>query len=136
MIPAQFDYHSPGSLEEALSLLEQFGDDAKILAGGHSLIPAMRFRLAMPENLVDINGLGAVTVEPEMGRDGVHARGNGAGSGFGHDVLRISDRDGPGGSVRNSVRLYADPVFGPSRRDEPTGRRRASVSAAARRLRS
>ena len=57
MIPAQFDYHSPGSLEEALSLLEQLGDEAKILAGGHSLIPAMRFRLAMPENLVDINGL-------------------------------------------------------------------------------
>lgn len=57
MIPAQFDYHSPGSLAEALALLEQFGDEAKILAGGHSLIPAMRFRLAMPENLVDINGL-------------------------------------------------------------------------------
>ena len=57
MIPAQFDYHSPGSLEEALSLLEQLGDEAKILAGGHSLIPAMRFRLAMPENLVDINGV-------------------------------------------------------------------------------
>jgi len=57
VIPAQFDYHSPGSLEEALSLLEQLGDEAKILAGGHSLIPAMRFRLAMPENLVDINGL-------------------------------------------------------------------------------
>ena len=57
MIPAQFDYHSPGSLAEALALLEQYGDEAKILAGGHSLIPAMRFRLAMPENLVDINGL-------------------------------------------------------------------------------
>lgn len=57
MIPAQFDYHFPGSLEEAVALLEQFGDEAKILAGGHSLIPAMRFRLAMPENLVDINGI-------------------------------------------------------------------------------
>ena len=57
MIPAQFDYHLPGSLEEAVALLEQLGDQAKILAGGHSLIPAMRFRLAMPENLVDINGI-------------------------------------------------------------------------------
>lgn len=57
MIPPQFDYHSPGSLEEAVSLLDRLGDQAKILAGGHSLIPAMRFRLAMPENLVDINGL-------------------------------------------------------------------------------
>lgn len=57
MIPAQFDYHRPGSLAEAIALLERLGDDAKILAGGHSLIPAMRFRLAAPENLVDINGI-------------------------------------------------------------------------------
>jgi carbon-monoxide dehydrogenase medium subunit len=57
VIPAPFDYHSPGSLEEAVALLERLGDEAKILAGGHSLIPAMRFRLAMPENLVDINGI-------------------------------------------------------------------------------
>lgn len=57
MIPGAFDYHSPSSLDEALTLLAQHGDRAKILAGGQSLIPAMRFRLALPENLIDINGL-------------------------------------------------------------------------------
>ncbi len=57
MIPADFDYHAPKSLEEAVALLDQHGDRAKILAGGQSLIPAMRFRLAVPEILIDINGL-------------------------------------------------------------------------------
>jgi len=55
MIPGEFDYFSPNTLQEAVSLLEQHGDDAKILAGGQSLIPAMRFRLALPEVLIDIN---------------------------------------------------------------------------------
>ncbi len=55
MIPAAFDYHLPTSLDEAVSLLVQYGDEAKILAGGQSLIPAMRYRLAQPEILVDIN---------------------------------------------------------------------------------
>lgn len=57
MIPGVFDYHSPRSLDEALSLLQQHAGDAKILAGGQSLIPAMRFRLAMPSILIDINRL-------------------------------------------------------------------------------
>lgn len=55
MIPGAFEYHAPTSLEEAVSLLAQHGDEAKILAGGHSLVPAMRFRLAVPERLIDIN---------------------------------------------------------------------------------
>src|SRR5207249_8929831 len=53
MIPAQFDYAAPSSLDEALSLLTQ-NEDAKILAGGHSLIPAMKLRLAAPPMLIDI----------------------------------------------------------------------------------
>jgi carbon-monoxide dehydrogenase medium subunit len=57
MIPAAFDYHAPTSLEEAIALLQQHAGAAKVLAGGQSLIPAMRFRLAMPEVLVDINGI-------------------------------------------------------------------------------
>lgn len=57
MIPAQFDYHSPGSLHEAVSLLRQHGYSAKILAGGQSLIPAMRFRLSSPGILIDLNGV-------------------------------------------------------------------------------
>ncbi|MBX2818072.1 MAG: xanthine dehydrogenase family protein subunit M [Rhodothermaceae bacterium] len=57
MIPPAFDYHAPQTLEEALSLLDEYGDDAKILSGGHSLIPMMKLRLAQPEHIVDINAL-------------------------------------------------------------------------------
>jgi len=57
MIPGSFDYHSPTSLDEAIQLLSELGEDAKILAGGHSLIPMMKLRLAEPTHLVDINGL-------------------------------------------------------------------------------
>jgi aerobic carbon-monoxide dehydrogenase medium subunit len=53
MIPAAFDYHAPSSLEEALRLLGE-ADDAKVLAGGQSLIPVMRLRLAAPETVVDL----------------------------------------------------------------------------------
>ena len=55
MIPGPFNYLAPTSLDEAVALLAEHGDDTKILAGGHSLIPAMRFRLASPEILIDIN---------------------------------------------------------------------------------
>jgi len=54
MVPAQFDYLTPATIDEALALLAQHADDAKILAGGHSLIPAMKLRLAMPSVLIDI----------------------------------------------------------------------------------
>ena len=54
MIPAQFDYQAPATLEEAVLLLASDPDGAKILAGGHSLIPAMKLRLAQPQLLVDI----------------------------------------------------------------------------------
>jgi carbon-monoxide dehydrogenase medium subunit len=54
MIPAQFDYAAPATLDEALALLAERPDDAKILAGGHSLIPAMKLRLAQPALLIDI----------------------------------------------------------------------------------
>ena len=67
MIPAAFDYHSPQSLDEALSLLKQHGGDAKILAGGQSLIPAMRFRLAVPAILIDINRLNDLRYVEERG---------------------------------------------------------------------
>jgi len=54
MIPAQFDYVAPQTLDEAISLLAKNPDEAKILAGGHSLIPAMKLRLAMPQMLIDL----------------------------------------------------------------------------------
>ena len=55
MKPAPFDYFSPATVEEALALLDEHGGDAKPLAGGQSLIPAMNFRLARPAVLVDLN---------------------------------------------------------------------------------
>ncbi len=55
MIPGSFDYVVANSVPEAVALLEQHGDEAKILAGGHSLIPVLRFRLASPSLLIDIN---------------------------------------------------------------------------------
>lgn len=54
MIPAAFDYVRAGSAEEAISLIGEHGDEAKFLAGGHSLLPAMKLRLAQPTVLVDI----------------------------------------------------------------------------------
>jgi carbon-monoxide dehydrogenase medium subunit len=57
VIPAAFDYVRAGSADEALSLLAEHGDDAKLLAGGHSLLPLMKLRLAVPGVLVDIGRL-------------------------------------------------------------------------------
>lgn len=57
MKPAAFAYHRPHSVVEALELLDHYQDDAKVLAGGQSLVPVMNFRLAAPEHLVDVNGL-------------------------------------------------------------------------------
>lgn len=58
MIPAAFDYVRAGSVDEAISLIGQHGDDAKFIAGGHSLLPLMKLRLAQPSVLVDIGRLG------------------------------------------------------------------------------
>jgi len=57
MKPAVFDYHAPGTVDEALGLLAQYGGDAKPLAGGQSLVPTMNFRLAQPAALIDLNGI-------------------------------------------------------------------------------
>jgi len=54
MIPAPFDYHAPGSLAEAIGLLQQHGDEAKVLSGGQSLLPLLKLRLASAAHLVDI----------------------------------------------------------------------------------
>ena len=57
MIPPAFDYHAPRSVGEAVTLLASLGDEAKLLAGGHSLLPLMKLRLAAPGTLVDIGRL-------------------------------------------------------------------------------
>jgi len=55
MIPASFDYHAPKSVDEAIALLTQHGAEAKVLAGGHSLLPMMKLRFAQPGHLIDLN---------------------------------------------------------------------------------
>ncbi len=57
MYPSAFSYHTPASVEEAVSLLQEHGMDAKLLAGGHSLLPTMKLRLATPAHVVDMKGL-------------------------------------------------------------------------------
>lgn len=57
MIAQSFQYASPGTLAEAISMLNKYGEDAKVLSGGHSLIPMMKLRFANPEWLIDINGI-------------------------------------------------------------------------------
>ena len=81
MIPPGFDYHAPRSVADAIRLLGQLGSDAKLLAGGHSLLPMMKLRFAQPAHLIDLNRIdalrgireegativiGAMTVENEL----------------------------------------------------------------------
>ncbi len=66
MIPGAFDYVAAHSLEEAVAALAEHGEDSKILAGGQSLIPAMRFRLAQPTVLIDINHIDGLNYLHEM----------------------------------------------------------------------
>lgn len=54
MIPCEFEYHAPKTVPDALGLLDQFGDEAKLLAGGHSLLPMMKLRFAQPAHLIDL----------------------------------------------------------------------------------
>ncbi len=60
-LPAAFDYHPATSLDEALALLQQYGDDAKLLAGGHSLLPMMKLRLAQPAHIVDLGKISGLS---------------------------------------------------------------------------
>ena len=69
MKPAKFDYHDPTTLDEALDLLAQFGDQARPLAGGQSLVPLMNFRLIRPAHLIDLNGVEELScLEADDGR--------------------------------------------------------------------
>jgi aerobic carbon-monoxide dehydrogenase medium subunit len=67
MYPASFEYFAPTTLDEALALLDEHGDEAKVLAGGQSLIPLMKLRFASPRVLVDINGVSGLGDLQEQG---------------------------------------------------------------------
>ena len=69
MIPGAFAYHRPTSVKEAVGLLAQLGDDGRALAGGHSLIPMMKLRLASPANLVDLAGIAELKGARSDGND-------------------------------------------------------------------
>jgi carbon-monoxide dehydrogenase medium subunit len=69
MKPARFTYHAPRELDEALELLREHGDEAKVLAGGQSLMPMLNFRLAHIDHLVDINRLGGRWDTPTFGAE-------------------------------------------------------------------
>src|SRR6267378_1336260 len=67
MIPAAFDYHAPASLPEAIALLSQFGDSAKVISGGQSLLPLLKLRLGAAEHLVDIGRIAGLEYVREEG---------------------------------------------------------------------
>lgn len=71
MIPAPFDYQRASTVDEAVGLLGEHGDDAKLLAGGHSLLPLMKLRLAQPAVLVDIGRIGELSYVEHDGGDGI-----------------------------------------------------------------
>ena len=120
MFPASFGYVAAHSVKEALELLTQHGEDAKLLAGGHSLIPAMKLRLASPRTLIDLGTvpglrgvhtdgntlvIGALTVHTERRFSGAGAE---APAGFGG--RGIGDRRCAGTQLRHHRRKYRPPI--------------------------
>ena len=75
MIPPAFEYHAPRSVGEAIGLLGSLGPDAKLLAGGHSLLPMMKLRFAQPAHLIDLNRIPDLRGIREEGAEVVIAAG-------------------------------------------------------------
>jgi aerobic carbon-monoxide dehydrogenase medium subunit len=105
MLPARFEYHRPGTLDEAVQTLSSHADDAKVLAGGQSLIPLLKLRFAEPGHLIDINrisGLDGIEEEGGQLRIGALAR---------HNALAGSDlvaRRAP--AMATAAPLISDPL--------------------------
>ena len=127
MKPAAFEYHDPTTIDELLGLMAQFGDQARVLAGGQSLVPLMNFRLIRPAHLIDLNGvtglsylkadgrtlrIGAATRQRELERSPVAARGwpllCEATSYIGH--VQIRNRGTVGGSLAHAFPSAELPV--------------------------
>ena len=118
MIPAEFDYVRPGSLDEALAALRDGGEDAKLLAGGHSLLPLMKLRLAAPTLLVDLAGV--------PGLSGIE-RANG-----GWRIGAMTTARGDGARDRSRARLRRSRARSPTRRSATAARSAARSPTATR----
>ncbi len=105
-VPAPFEYERATSVDHAIGLLERLGSDARLVAGGHSLLPMMKLRLANLEYLIDINDLhdelGYVTVEPDQVRIGAMTRHR--------ELLESDELAAHFPIVRDAERVIADPV--------------------------
>ena len=108
MIPAQFDYLAPTTVEEALAALAEHGDEAKILAGGQSLLPVLRMRLNAPEMIIDLNKIESMR--------GVREDGAGIGlddsDGVGISCSSPEVSRSPEQAVSTTARPYAAPSSG------------------------
>jgi aerobic carbon-monoxide dehydrogenase medium subunit len=104
LYPASFEYFAPTTLDEALEILERYGDEAKVLAGGMSLIPVLKLRIARPSVLVDINRI--------EGLDGLNANGGLCiGALVRHKTMEKTDRlKGKWGALGDAAPQIADPV--------------------------
>ena len=104
MIPGPFSYHRPATLADAVKLLSTLGDEARPLAGGHSLVPMMKLRLATPEHLVDLHGI--------AGLKGIRRNGNNIVIGAmttQHELLASEEIAGSLPILRETAILIADP---------------------------
>ena len=105
MYPASFEYFAPTTLDEALEILDRYGDEGKVLAGGMSLIPVMKLRIARPRALVDINRIG--------GLEGLSENGGGLtiGALVRHKTAERSDLlKGRYGALGDAAPLISDPI--------------------------
>jgi carbon-monoxide dehydrogenase medium subunit len=104
MIPGPFDYHRPTTIADATRLLSSLGQDARLLAGGHSLIPMMKLRLATPEHLIDLQGIGALKgIRREGGRLVIGAMTTQ------HELLASAEVAGAVPLLHETALLIADP---------------------------
>ncbi|MFG1706174.1 FAD binding domain-containing protein [Nonomuraea sp. M3C6] len=104
-VPARFEYERADSVPHAIELLARYGPDARIVAGGHSLIPMMKLRLAQPEALIDINGLA------ELGRIAVEGAELAIGALVRHaELLNSSTATDLFPIFRDAERVIADPI--------------------------
>ncbi|WP_027502664.1 FAD binding domain-containing protein [Rhodococcus sp. UNC363MFTsu5.1] len=105
-VPGPFEYERATSVDDAIGLLERLGSEARLVAGGHSLLPMMKLRLANPEYLIDINPLhdelGHITVEPSGVRIGAMVRHR--------ELLESAELAALWPIFRDAERVIADPV--------------------------